>query len=161
MMNVWFTSNNLFNSGDYDHDTLAISRWNAMVEPDDTVIVLGNFIRGKLDTALQICSQLNGNIHIVMDKKEKQFQKLLYELLSACSNIMRVERNYLSYDDFEASTKYKKTHRFLVFGEKRDNGFKLETERASTCADWEINGGPVNGWTVLRNARTYNQLRSL
>jgi calcineurin-like phosphoesterase family protein len=39
-----------------------IARWNAVVQPDDEVIVLGDVALGKIRETLPLCKQLNGRL---------------------------------------------------------------------------------------------------
>lgn len=47
------------------HDTELINRWNRTVTPDDTVLLLGDFIMGQKDTTLDYIHRLNGHIILV------------------------------------------------------------------------------------------------
>lgn len=40
---------------------LLVMSWNEVVQPDDTVYVLGDFAMGKIDETLPVALQLNGN----------------------------------------------------------------------------------------------------
>lgn len=42
-----------------------IANWNETVTPDDTVMVLGDFVMGKKDETLPLVERLNGTIYLV------------------------------------------------------------------------------------------------
>lgn len=58
-----------------------IANWNSVVEPEDTVYVLGDFIMGQADTVPGILNQLNGTIVLIRgnhdtDSKMEKYQQL-------------------------------------------------------------------------------------
>ncbi|MEO2202179.1 hypothetical protein ABGV42_00290 [Paenibacillus pabuli] len=155
-MHIWYTSNTLFNTST-ERDEVTLRLWNNLINPDDNVIVLGNFIRGELDDIVKFCNQLKGKIHVVIGKKERKFKAKLLKAQSLCDSIVRVETNSLNYPHFEATVNYKKTERYTLFGEFRDH----ELPPNMNCVDWDLNSGPVDGFHALHHAKIYNQLRSL
>ena len=74
VMTIFFTSDthfghaNILNLGDgrpfddiYDHNEGLISRWNQVVQPDDSVWHLGDVALGKIADTLPLVARLNGN----------------------------------------------------------------------------------------------------
>ncbi len=48
-----------------EHDEAVIRNWNSVVEPEDTVYVLGDMIMGQLDAGRECLKQLNGKIVLI------------------------------------------------------------------------------------------------
>lgn len=48
-----------------DHDATIIENWNKVVEPDDTVYILGDIMLNDNDNGIECLRQLNGKIKII------------------------------------------------------------------------------------------------
>lgn len=53
-----------FREGDQDRNNFLIMKWNSIVTPNDTVLILGNFIFGSLSFIKEILLKLNGSKEI-------------------------------------------------------------------------------------------------
>jgi len=49
-----------------------IQKWNAIVQPNDTVYNLGDFSFGKIDDTVKILKRLNGNIHLTLGNHDRE-----------------------------------------------------------------------------------------
>lgn len=57
-------------------DDYMIKRWNSIVEKNDTVYHLGDMFLCKKDRAEDICSKLNGKIHLIIGNHDKTDYKV-------------------------------------------------------------------------------------
>lgn len=61
-----------------DVDTMnqaLIARWNAVVQPDDTVWVLGDFALGPIDQSLALGRQMAGTKHLILGNHDRPFTR--------------------------------------------------------------------------------------
>ena len=92
---IWFTSDLHFNhkriieyepttrpfaSVEEMNETL-IKNWNSVVQPEDTVYVLGDFIMGLADTVAAILQRLNGTIILIRGNHDTKAKLDLYKSL--------------------------------------------------------------------------------
>lgn len=61
-----------------EHDASLISRWNAVVSPDDRVYVIGDFAFRNKKPVSFYTKQLNGHIHLIRgnhDRRSREYEK--------------------------------------------------------------------------------------
>lgn len=51
-----------------------VERWNAVITPEDEVIILGDLCLGKLEESLNYAKQLNGNITLLLGNHDRPFK---------------------------------------------------------------------------------------
>jgi calcineurin-like phosphoesterase family protein len=103
-MNYWFTADAHFghsNIIDYCNRPFAdvhemnkamTERWNACVQPDDTIYHVGDFCFGD---PVRFLEKLNGNIHLIDGSHDKQLRKLFSKTDSIQSNRARIRGGQL------------------------------------------------------------------
>lgn len=79
-----------------------VNRWNDIVEPADTVYVLGDLMLVNNDEGMEYLSQLNGSIYVVLGNHDTNRR---IELYNSLDNV-----TILGYGDI---LKYKKYHFYL------------------------------------------------
>lgn len=100
-----------------------IERWNAVVQPDDKVYVLGDLALGKLRESLALTTQLNGYKHLVPGnhdrcwsghRKVRPIDRLVYEevgfqiLGDDVTHLLGWRMNHMPYEgDSHDSDRYK------------------------------------------------------
>jgi calcineurin-like phosphoesterase family protein len=84
-MQTWFTADthfghaNIIKYCDRPFDSVEsmriglVERWNAVVAPDDRVLVLGDFALGRIDETLGVLPELNGTKHLVVGNHDRPF----------------------------------------------------------------------------------------
>ena len=72
-----------------EHDREVIKRWNEIVNPNDTVYVLGDLMLGNNDAGLHKIEQLMGNIRIIIGNHDTDTRIEYY--LSSLMNVVSVE----------------------------------------------------------------------
>lgn len=83
-MNVWFTADCHFNHKNIifycnrpyetakEMNKALIDNWNSVVEPEDTVVVVGDMFMGSWKNISEIVPQLNGDIRLVVGNHDDQ-----------------------------------------------------------------------------------------
>ena len=56
-----------------DHDIFLINNWNRTVGPNDTVLVLGDVVMGRIAHSLPLVGLLNGQLHLVFGNHDRMF----------------------------------------------------------------------------------------
>ena len=84
-MQTWFTADthfghaNIIKYCDRPFDSVEsmrtglIKRWNAVVAPDDRVLVLGDFALGRIDETLGVLAELNGTKDLIVGNHDRPF----------------------------------------------------------------------------------------
>ena len=80
-----------------------VERWNAVVQPEDDVYVLGDIMLNNNDEGLKLLKSLKGRIHIVLGNHDTPTREELYK---DCWNVVEVV--------LAARLKYKKYHFFMT-----------------------------------------------
>ena len=84
-------------------NTRQVEKWNAIVDSDDDVYVLGDIILGTTDN-IRYVSQLNGRLHIVLGNHDTTTRENLYKELP----------NVVEVAEIGIRLKYKKYHFVLT-----------------------------------------------
>lgn len=97
---IWFTSDLHFGHDKpfiyeprgfknvHDMNAAIVSNWNAIVQPDDDVYVLGDLMLNDNEAGLKLIHQLKGNIHIILGNHDTDSR---VELYSSCYNVCSIE----------------------------------------------------------------------
>jgi calcineurin-like phosphoesterase family protein len=84
-MQTWFTADthfghaNIIKYCDRPFDSVEsmrsglVQRWNAVVAPEDRVLVLGDFALGRIDETLQVLAELNGSKDLIVGNHDRPF----------------------------------------------------------------------------------------
>lgn len=103
MANIFLTSDTHFNHnkdfilGPRGFDTVEqmnceiVKRWNAVVQPEDTVYLLGDVMLGDVEEGLKLLKQLNGNIYIAYGNHCTDARIAKYK---ECHNVKDVQMGY-------------------------------------------------------------------
>lgn len=62
-----------------EHDNILISNWNSVVNPEDAVFVLGDFIMGAAENIPDILNRLNGTIYLILGNHDTKKKTKYYE----------------------------------------------------------------------------------
>lgn len=109
-MSVWFTSdlhfnnenvikynNRPFNSVEEMNKKL-IENWNSVVNNEDLIYVLGDFIMGSPSTVESILSQLNGEIILILGNHDTDAKVKIYkELGIQVNDLLKIKDNNILY----------------------------------------------------------------
>lgn len=115
MSNIWLTSDLHFChdrgflyeprgfSNVEDMNKAIVERWNSVVQPEDTVYVLGDIMLNDNERGLKLLKSLKGEIHIILGNHDTATREALYK---DCGNVVEVA--------LAARLKYKKYHFFMT-----------------------------------------------
>lgn len=125
----------------WDMNEAIVNNWNEVVNPNDTVYLLGDVMLNDNETGLKLLKQLKGNIHIILGNHDTNTRIALYR---ECWNVREVTR--------AAQIKYNGYHFFLshypCLTSNFDNDKPLKQRLISICghshtqdpfADWKNN----------------------
>lgn len=70
-----------------EHDEAIIHNWNSVVDYDDDVYVLGDFMLGDNDYGIKCINRLAGKIHLILGNHDTENRAILYE---DCPNIVEI-----------------------------------------------------------------------
>lgn len=134
MGKIWFTSDLHFchNRGFvyeprgfknvYDMNAAIVANWNAVVDVDDDVYVLGDLMLNNNDEGLKLIKQLKGRIHIVLGNHDTDSRAAAYE---SCWNVVEVT--------LAAKLKYKGYHFFMTHYPCFTGNLEKESLKQVTC----------------------------
>lgn len=86
-----------------DMNQAIVERWNTIVQPEDTVYVLGDIMLNDNKEGIRLLKSLNGRIHIVLGNHDTATREALYR---ECENVESVE--------IAARLKYRGYHFFMT-----------------------------------------------
>lgn len=64
-----------------------IENWNAIIQPDDDVYILGDIVLSDINSGIAALKQLKGNIHIIRGNHDSESRLTLYK---DCQNVVEV-----------------------------------------------------------------------
>ena len=85
----------------YEMNETIIKNWNAVVNPEDEVYVLGDLMLGDNEAGIKMIKQLKGKIHVILGNHDTASRKTLYE---NCYNIIDIK--YADVIKFKGYTFY-------------------------------------------------------
>lgn len=103
-----------------DMNKAIVERWNNVVQPEDTVYVLGDIMLNNNERGLKLLKSLKGEIHIILGNHDTATREALYK---DCWNVVEVA--------LAARLKYKKYHFFMTH--YPCNTGNLEKESLKQC----------------------------
>lgn len=71
----------------WDMNRAIVDRWNAVVDPDDDVYVLGDLMLNNNEDGIALIKQLKGRIHIVLGNHDTDARMALY---AECYNVVDI-----------------------------------------------------------------------
>lgn len=80
-----------------------VERWNAIVQPDDIVYILGDIMLNDNDKGIKLLKSLNGELYIILGNHDTATREALYK---ECENVKRV--------GLAGKLKYRGYHFFLT-----------------------------------------------
>ena len=72
----------------YEMNEAIVKNWNAVVEPDDDVYLLGDVMLGDNEVGIKLLKQLKGNIHIILGNHDTAARQALY---NECYNVVDIK----------------------------------------------------------------------
>lgn len=75
----------------FEHDAELIRRWNAAVNPCDTVYVLGDMFWCNMTAAIDVLKQLNGNIILIKGNHDRCHDARLLKCFAKVADYLEVE----------------------------------------------------------------------
>lgn len=88
--NILFFDNRPFKTT-HEHDEELIRRWNASVNPCDTVYVLGDMFWCNMTTAIDVLKRLNGNIILIKGNHDRCHDARLLKCFAKVCDYLEVE----------------------------------------------------------------------
>lgn len=89
-LNILHFDNRPFTSG-REHDEELIRRWNAAVNPCDTVYVLGDMFWCNMTAAIDVLKRLNGNIILIKGNHDRCHDARLLKCFAKVTDYLEVE----------------------------------------------------------------------
>lgn len=105
-----------------DMNAAIVQRWNQVVQPEDTVYVLGDIMLNDNEEGMRLLQSLNGHISIVLGNHDTPTRVALYK---ECSKIESVE--------LAAALKYKGYHFFMTHYPCFTGNLENESLKQGTC----------------------------
>ena len=65
-----------------------VANWNDIVQPDDDVYHLGDFVMNDIDAGIELIKQLNGRIHLIRGNHDTDAKVQRY---LECPNIVEIK----------------------------------------------------------------------
>lgn len=90
-------------SSSEEHDEAVIRDWNAIVDNEDDVYILGDLILGDSEAGIKKLERLNGKLHIIFGNHDTDSRKELYKTLP----------NVIEICGWATVIKYRKYHFYL------------------------------------------------
>ena len=69
-----------------------VERWNALVQPDDIVYILGDIMLNDNDEGIRLLNSLNGEFHIVLGNHDTTTREALYKECEKVKSVSLAER---------------------------------------------------------------------
>ena len=69
-----------------------VERWNAIVQPDDIVYILGDIMLNDNDEGIRLLNSLNGEFHIVLGNHDTATREALYKECEKVKSVSLAER---------------------------------------------------------------------
>lgn len=99
-----------------------IERYNAVIQPDDEVYVLGDLMLNNNEEGLNCIKQLKGHIHIILGNHDTPTRESLYR---ECENVVEVA--------LAARLKYRGYHFFMTHYPCFTGNLEKESLKQCTC----------------------------
>ena len=71
-----------------DMNLTIVANWNDIVQPDDDVYHLGDFVMNDIDAGIELIKQLNGRIHLIRGNHDTDAKVQRY---LECPNIVEIK----------------------------------------------------------------------
>ena len=82
----------------WDMNRAIVENWNAVVQPEDDVYVLGDLMLNNNDEGMRLLKSLKGNIHIILGNHDTDTRIGLY---NDCYNVVEIAyATMITYDKF-------------------------------------------------------------
>lgn len=121
-----------------DHDAYVVTYWNAYVEPEDTVYILGDLMLNDNEKGIEYLSQLNGKLQVIRGNHDTDARWELYK------NLPNVE-----LIGYAAMLKYKKYNFYLshypTLTANKDDEKPLKAKVINLCGHTHTNN-PFADW---------------
>ena len=99
-----------------------VKRWNQIVQPEDTVYVLGDIMLNDNEGGIKLLKSLKGHIHIILGNHDTPTREALYK---DCENVVEVA--------LAAKLKYKGYHFFMTHYPCFTGNLEKESLKQCTC----------------------------